>query len=51
MKLSEVLAGLETAVFHADPELEIRGVSYDSRTTKPGEVFVAMTGTAADGHA
>ena len=50
MKLSQVLAGMQILEQHADPELEISGVSYDSRTTKPGELFVAVTGYAADGH-
>jgi UDP-N-acetylmuramoyl-L-alanyl-D-glutamate--2,6-diaminopimelate ligase len=34
----------------ADPEAEITGVSYDSRT-RPGDLFVAIAGYAADGHA
>ena len=50
MKLSEVLAGIPTRAFCADSDLEIRGVSYDSRTTQPGDLFVAVTGYAADGH-
>ena len=50
MKLSEVLAGVNALAFHADPDLEIQGVSYDSRTTQPGDLFVAVTGYAADGH-
>ena len=32
-------------------ETEITRISYDSRTTAPGDVFVAMTGFATDGHA
>ena len=35
----------------ADLEMEISGVSYDSRTTRPGDLFVAMTGFETDGHA
>ncbi len=50
MKLSQVLAGLEPLSAHADGDLEIGGVSYDSRTTRPGDLFVAVTGYAVDGH-
>ena len=51
MKLKDLLAGLELLGGNADPEQEITGVSYDSRATKPGDLFVAMTGFATDGHA
>ena len=51
MKLRELLQGLEILSSTADLEQEITNVSYDSRTTRPGELFVAMTGFAADGHA
>jgi len=50
MKLKDLLQGLEILELCADPELEITGVSYDSRRVKPGELFVAVTGFAADGH-
>ena len=51
MKLSELLKNMEILSATADLEMEIAGASYDSRTTKPGDLFVAMTGFAADGHA
>lgn len=50
MKLSQLLKDVELRAMHAEPDLEICGVSYDSRTTKPGDLFVAVTGFAADGH-
>ena len=50
MKLKELLEGVEIVSVHADLEMEIGGVGYDSRQVKPGELFVAMTGFAADGH-
>ncbi len=51
MKLRDLLEGLTLRSVTADLDREIPGVSYDSRTTRPGELFVAMTGFAADGHA
>ena len=35
---------------NADAELEISGVSYDSRKTEKGDMFVAIRGFEADGH-
>ena len=49
MKLKDLLQGIPVTSVCADGELEITGVSYDSRTTAPGDVFVAITGTGADG--
>ena len=51
MHLKTLLAGLSLRSATADMETEITRISYDSRTTAPGDVFVAMTGFAADGHA
>jgi len=50
MKLKELLKGVAVLELQADPELEITGVSYDSRQVQPGQLFVAVTGFAADGH-
>ena len=39
MKLHELLQGIEVLEQNADPELELTGVSYDSRSTALGELF------------
>ncbi|MEG1594019.1 MAG: UDP-N-acetylmuramoyl-L-alanyl-D-glutamate--2,6-diaminopimelate ligase [Oscillibacter sp.] len=51
MKLKNLLRDIPVLTATADMEMEISGVSYDSRTTRPGDLFVAMTGFAVDGHA
>jgi UDP-N-acetylmuramoyl-L-alanyl-D-glutamate--2,6-diaminopimelate ligase len=50
MKLREILNGLELNDCRADLDAEIRDISYDSRATMPGDLFVAITGFESDGH-
>lgn len=50
MKLSQILEGIRVREMTADPEMEIAGVSYDSRTVQPGQLFVAVVGYDTDGH-
>ena len=50
MKLADLLENIAIKAATADLEAEITGVSYDSRHTRPGDLFVAMTGFATDGH-
>ncbi len=50
MKLKNLIAHLETVEMNADPETDIRGISYDSRRTEEGDLFVAIRGFETDGH-
>ena len=50
MKLRELIKNLSVIETNADAELEISGVSYDSRKTEKGDMFVAIRGFEADGH-
>lgn len=50
MKLQDLLRGVEIVSATADLNTEITGVSYDSRKTLPGDLFVAVSGFATDGH-
>ena len=50
MKLKDLLKDMPILSACADMDREITGVSYDSRTTAPGDLFVAIAGEAADGH-
>lgn len=50
MKLSNLLNNVDIIECNAPSDCEINGVSYDSRTTKPGDVFVAISGFETDGY-
>ena len=50
MKLRELVKNLRLIGGNADLDTEIGGVSYDSRRTKPGDLFVAVRGFETDGH-
>lgn len=50
MKLKDLLQDIELLSAAADLDMEISNVSYDSRTVAPGDLFVAMSGFAVDGH-
>ena len=50
MKLGELLKNLDIIEASADMDTEVSGVSYDSRNTLPGDLFVAVRGFDTDGH-
>ncbi len=50
MKLRDVIAGTDKPVTSGSLDAEITGIAYDSRKAAPGIAFVAIRGTAADGH-
>jgi UDP-N-acetylmuramoyl-L-alanyl-D-glutamate--2,6-diaminopimelate ligase len=50
MKLSELIEGIEPAKVAGDASVEITGIAIDSRAVDPGALFVALRGTAVDGH-
>ena len=50
MKLKELLEKTEIAEIRADMETEIHGISFDTRSLKAGEIFVAVRGYESDGH-
>ena len=50
MKLRQLLEGIDLLEVRADLDMEIPAVSYDSRKTERGDLFVAMTGYETDGH-
>ena len=50
MRLEEVIDQLEIVSATADLKTEISGISYDSRKTEKGDLFVAIRGYETDGH-
>lgn len=50
MKLKDLLHRIPIVSATADMDMDISGVSYDSRTTAEGDIFVAISGEAVDGH-
>lgn len=50
MKLKELITDLSVLKQTASPDTEIAGISYDSRKTEPGDLFVAIRGFETDGH-
>ena len=50
MKLKALLQGVEVLEMHADEQMQIQQVVYDSRKCVQGCMFVAITGFASDGN-
>jgi UDP-N-acetylmuramoyl-tripeptide--D-alanyl-D-alanine ligase len=50
IKAKEIVAACRGELISGDPEGKITGVSTDTRTLKPGDLFVALTGESSDGH-
>ncbi len=48
--LSTLLSGISTGKVRGDLDTPITGISYDSRTTQPGDAFFAIQGEHTDGH-
>ena len=44
VRLAELAAGVPGAVVETGGETEIGGISYDSRSVRPGDLFVAVAG-------
>jgi UDP-N-acetylmuramoyl-L-alanyl-D-glutamate--2,6-diaminopimelate ligase len=50
MKLAQLIGGLVDARVLGSSEVELSGITYDSRKVGPGSLFVAIKGTHVDGH-
>ena len=50
MRLRALTEGFEDMRLEGKGEVEIAGISYDSRQVRPGDLFVAIEGFRTDGH-
>ncbi|MGI5928564.1 UDP-N-acetylmuramoyl-L-alanyl-D-glutamate--2,6-diaminopimelate ligase [Pseudoflavonifractor sp.] len=50
MRLKTLMSGVTLLGGAVNEDVEISGISYDTRTIQPGELFVALTGYKTDGH-
>lgn len=50
MKLSKLMKNVPVVEIHADEEVEISAIAYDSRKVSQGCAFVAISGFASDGN-
>lgn len=50
MKLEKVMLGIDYKLISGSMDQDIKGISYDSRRIKPGELFVCIPGFKTDGH-
>ena len=50
MKLSELLKGIDVTAVTGDTDREVSLLTFDSRNCRDGALFIAVPGTAADGH-
>lgn len=50
MKLKEIIEELGSVEITGSSDLEVSGISFDSRGVAPGDLFVAIRGSCSDGH-
>lgn len=50
MRLMDLIDVLDEASVKGDRDMEVNGIAYDSRKTKPGDLFVCIKGFRDDGH-
>ncbi len=50
MKLSKLLESIQILESFKEKDVDIKGIAYDSRKVKPGDLFVCIKGYRTDGH-
>ena len=51
MRLNDILKGIDVVATKGDTGRDICHLTFDSRTCRAGSLFIAVPGTAVDGHA
>lgn len=51
MLLNKLLKAIQPVRITGDSDIEITGINIDSRLVEAGQLFMAIRGTQADGHA
>ena len=50
LRVEEIVSAMHGKLMNTSADLEIAGVSIDSRSIKPGDMFIALKGESFDGH-
>ncbi len=50
MKLNDLLQGIPVVKLQGDETIEVSSIQFDSRKASTGDMFIAVRGTASDGH-
>ena len=50
MKLNDLIKNIDILKIENNKDIDIRGLSYNSKTIKPCEIFICLKGENTDGH-
>ena len=50
MKLNDLIKNIDILTIENEKNVDIKGLSYNSKTIKQGEIFICLKGENTDGH-